>query len=75
MRTHFNSLATIAKFVLITLSKQIYMFNQYIQENKDRFLSELLELLKIPSVSADSKYDGDVRRTAEFRTTFSRNGG
>ena len=38
----------------------------YIQENKDRFLSELLELLRIPSVSADSKYKADVRLAAEF---------
>jgi acetylornithine deacetylase/succinyl-diaminopimelate desuccinylase-like protein len=25
----------------------------YVQENKDRFIKELIELLKIPSVSAD----------------------
>ncbi|MDH4460456.1 MAG: dipeptidase [Flectobacillus sp.] len=40
--------------------------NQYINENKDRFLSELLDLLRIPSVSADSKFAGDVRKAAEF---------
>ncbi len=39
---------------------------QYIQQHKDRFLSELLELLSIPSVSADSKYKADVRLAAEF---------
>ncbi|PWK18390.1 acetylornithine deacetylase/succinyl-diaminopimelate desuccinylase-like protein [Arcicella aurantiaca] len=39
---------------------------QYIQENKERFLSELLDLLRIPSVSADSKYKDDVRKAAEF---------
>ncbi|WP_462254033.1 dipeptidase [Ekhidna sp.] len=38
----------------------------YIQENKDQFLNELLDLLRIPSVSADSKYAGDVRKAAEF---------
>jgi acetylornithine deacetylase/succinyl-diaminopimelate desuccinylase-like protein len=38
----------------------------YIEENKDRFLSELFELLKIPSVSADSKYKKDVLKTADF---------
>ena len=37
-----------------------------IENNKDRYVSELLELLKIPSVSADSKYKDDVRRAAEF---------
>jgi acetylornithine deacetylase/succinyl-diaminopimelate desuccinylase-like protein len=40
--------------------------NKYIESNKDRFLSELLELLRIPSVSADSKFKGDVLKAAEF---------
>ena len=39
--------------------------SQYIQENKDRFLQELIELLKIPSVSADSKHKDDVARCAD----------
>jgi acetylornithine deacetylase/succinyl-diaminopimelate desuccinylase-like protein len=39
---------------------------EYIATNKDRFLSELMELLRIPSVSADSKYKGDVQKAAEF---------
>lgn len=38
----------------------------YIDQNKDRFISELMDLLRIPSVSADSKYKSDVARTAEF---------
>ncbi|SFC16542.1 Acetylornithine deacetylase/Succinyl-diaminopimelate desuccinylase [Flexibacter flexilis DSM 6793] len=38
----------------------------YIEANKERFLSELFDLLRIPSVSADSKFKGDVLRTAEF---------
>ena len=38
----------------------------YLEENKQRFLDELFELLRIPSVSADSKYKDDVRRAAEF---------
>ncbi len=37
----------------------------YFEANKERFLQELLELLKIPSISADPKYAGDVRRMAE----------
>ncbi len=41
----------------------------YIGQNKDRFISELMELLKIPSVSADSKYKADVVRAAEFVKT------
>lgn len=38
----------------------------YLEANKQRFLDELLELLRIPSVSADSTFKGDVRRAAEF---------
>ncbi|MBI3512174.1 MAG: dipeptidase [Bacteroidetes bacterium] len=37
----------------------------YIEKNKDRFLDELFELLRIPSVSADAKYKNDVLKTAE----------
>ena len=37
---------------------------QYVQENKERFLNELIDLLKIPSVSADSAYAQDVIDTA-----------
>ena len=37
----------------------------YIKEHKDRFLNELVELLKIPSISADSAYKNDVLRTAD----------
>jgi len=40
--------------------------DQFIESNRDRFLEELFELLKIPSVSADSKYQEDVRRAADF---------
>jgi acetylornithine deacetylase/succinyl-diaminopimelate desuccinylase-like protein len=39
---------------------------QYIHENKGRFLEELLELLRIPSISADPAYKGEVRRAAEY---------
>lgn len=38
----------------------------YIAANKDKFLNELLDLLRIPSVSADPAYAGDVAKTAEF---------
>jgi acetylornithine deacetylase/succinyl-diaminopimelate desuccinylase-like protein len=37
---------------------------QYVQENKERFLNELIDLLKLPSVSADSAYAQDVIDTA-----------
>ncbi|MDP4827217.1 MAG: dipeptidase [Flavobacteriales bacterium] len=37
----------------------------YITENKDTLLNELLDILRIPSVSADPAYAKDVRRMAE----------
>ncbi len=39
--------------------------DSYIEANKDRFINELLDLLRIPSVSADPKYKADVARCAE----------
>ena len=42
------------------------MIHEYIQANQDRFLKELFELLRIPSVSADSTHKGDVRKAAEY---------
>ena len=38
----------------------------FIQSNKDRFLHELIDLLKIPSVSADPQYAESVHKTAEI---------
>lgn len=37
----------------------------YANQNRQRFVDELIELLKIPSVSADPAYAHDVFRTAE----------
>ncbi len=42
------------------------MVKNYIASNKDRFLSELFDWLRIPSVSADSRHKGDVRKAAEY---------
>lgn len=42
------------------------MIKEYIQSNQQRFLDELFELLRIPSVSADSRHKGDVRKAAEY---------
>ena len=39
--------------------------SRYIEQNKERFINELIELLKIPSVSADSAFSQDVLDTAE----------
>jgi acetylornithine deacetylase/succinyl-diaminopimelate desuccinylase-like protein len=38
--------------------------NAYINQHKDRFINELIELLKFPSISADSAYNQDVLNTA-----------
>lgn len=37
----------------------------YIEQNKDRFLDELIDLLKIPSISADSAYKEEVAKAAK----------
>lgn len=37
----------------------------FVKNNSDRFLNELLELLKIPSISADPAYSKSVFKTAE----------
>jgi acetylornithine deacetylase/succinyl-diaminopimelate desuccinylase-like protein len=40
--------------------------NNYIQENKERFYEELFELLRIPSISAQSDHKSDMVRCAEW---------
>lgn len=37
-----------------------------IEKNRDQYLSELFELLRIPSVSADSRHKEDVRKAANY---------
>lgn len=37
----------------------------YIETHKERLISELIELLKIPSISADSAYKQDILKTAD----------
>ena len=38
----------------------------YARENQGRFLNELKDLLRIPSVSTLPEHKGDIRRAAEF---------
>ncbi|AWX44998.1 putative di- and tripeptidase DUG2 [Flagellimonas maritima] len=40
--------------------------NEYIAANKERFINELIELLKIPSISADTAFSEDVLETAKL---------
>ena len=37
----------------------------YINENKEKFVNDLFDLLRIPSVSADPAFQGDVQRCAK----------
>jgi len=39
---------------------------QYLTANQDRFLSELLDLLRIPSISADPNFSDSVHKAAQF---------
>jgi acetylornithine deacetylase/succinyl-diaminopimelate desuccinylase-like protein len=41
------------------------VWKEYQERNKDRFLNEMLELLRIPSVSAKSEHKPDMLRCAE----------
>ncbi len=42
------------------------MVKEYIESNKQQFLDELFDWLRIPSVSADSQHKSDVRKAAEY---------
>ena len=54
-------------FVLLQKRKKFKMdgIQAYVNQHKDRFLNELLDLLKIPSISADSAYKQDLLNTAD----------
>jgi acetylornithine deacetylase/succinyl-diaminopimelate desuccinylase-like protein len=39
---------------------------KYIDDNRDRFMTELFEFLRIPSISANSEFKHEVRRTADW---------
>lgn len=39
---------------------------QYIEDNRERFLSELFDLLRIPSISASAAHKSDMYRAAEL---------
>lgn len=40
-------------------------WKKYQEENKERFLNEMLDLLRIPSISAKSEYKNEMQRCAE----------
>ena len=41
-------------------------WKEYQEKNKERFLNEMLELLRIPSVSAKTEHKDDMRKCAEL---------
>ncbi|WP_117879583.1 dipeptidase [Aureibaculum luteum] len=47
----------------------------YVQQHKERFINELIEILKIPSISADSAFSQDVIDTSEAVKTALENAG
>ena len=48
------------------MKEENQIFLDYIEDNRDKFLEELFNLIRIPSISADSKYKKDVRNAAEY---------
>ena len=53
-------------YVLQKTTEQMDKAKVYIKENKERFISELFDLLRIPSISAQSERKPDMQRCAEF---------
>ncbi len=47
----------------------------YLEQHKERFINELIQLLKMPSVSADSAFSQDVLDTAEAFATSLKDAG
>lgn len=47
----------------------------YLEQHKERFINELIQLLKMPSVSADSAYSQDVLDTAKVFATSLKDAG
>lgn len=39
--------------------------NKYIEENKERFLEELFDLIRIPSISSQIEHKSDMLKAAE----------
>jgi len=57
------------KFITFDIQKNNRKMNDitdYIDKHKNRFLSELTSLLKIPSISADKAYNQDIKNAADF---------
>jgi acetylornithine deacetylase/succinyl-diaminopimelate desuccinylase-like protein len=44
----------------------------YVRQNREHFLDDLVEVLKIPSISTDAQFNDDVRRAAEWMAAYLR---
>jgi len=51
-----------------TRSVNVSDVSTYIQNNRQRYVDELVELLKFPSVSADSAHKSDIEKCADYLT-------
>lgn len=64
---HFSSVAIIFTFITKYQKRSTtHSMNKYIEKYQDRFVDELIELLKIPSVSANPHHKQDVRAAANY---------
>ena len=61
-----DQIVTFVHHAILQTNYNMDQLKPYLESNKERFLNELLDLLRIPSISADVKYAGDVNRAAEF---------
>ncbi len=52
--------------VIYNLELKNMEIKNYIEQNKDHFVSELFDLLRMPSVSADSAYKPSIEATAQW---------
>lgn len=52
--------------LFLPLPQLSVMIKDYLEKNKERFVNELFELLRIPSVSANSKHNQDTRKAGEW---------
>ncbi len=50
-------------------SEILSQIDQFLESQSDRFEAQLIELLRIPSVSADSQHASDVRQAADWLVT------
>jgi acetylornithine deacetylase/succinyl-diaminopimelate desuccinylase-like protein len=44
----------------------------YAHQNRERFLNDLIDVLKIPSISTDAEFNDDMRRAAEWMAAYLR---